>query len=72
MVCRFTKLKCTFIFRLKPMTDWHMTMIVATMVGIGVLLLTIGTAVSDLRGTVMKEINNENPQGTAVSCYLHR
>ena len=44
-----------------------MLFIVVTMVGIGVLLLMIGTAVPSLRGTVVKGINDENPQGTTVS-----
>lgn len=47
-------------------TDWHMLFIVCTMVGIGVLLLMIGTAVPTLRGTIVKEINDENPQGTTA------
>ena len=49
------------------MSDQHMLLIVVIMVGIGVLLLTIGTGVSDLRGMAVKVVNAENPQGTAVS-----
>eukprot|EP00731_Ephydatia_muelleri_P036321 Em0235g2a len=47
-------------------TDWHMLFIVVTMVGIGILLLMIGTAVPSLRGSVVKGINDENPQGTTA------
>ena len=47
-----------------------MLFIVCTMVGIGVLLLMIGTAVPTLRGTIVKEINDENPQGTTASTTM--